>query len=104
MVPRRFRIVIMPCAHRDLLQIEKFIARESPRNAAALGDRLLERISRLRTMPHRYPVYLPAGEFPLDVRCMSVRPCRVLYAVDGLRVIILRIRHAKQQDLGPQEL
>ncbi|MBX3402156.1 MAG: type II toxin-antitoxin system RelE/ParE family toxin [Phycisphaeraceae bacterium] len=103
MVPRSFRIVVMPRAHRDLIDLEAFIARDSPRNAAALGDRVLARLRSLRTMPNRYPVYLPAGEFPFDVRCMSVRPCRVLYSVAGTRVVILRIRHAKQQDLGAQE-
>lgn len=103
MAPRRFRIVVLPRAHRDFLRIESIIARDSPSNAAAPGDRVLKRIGSLNTMPHRDPVYLPAGEFPLDVRCMFGRPCRVLSAVSGMRVIVLRIRQATQQDLGAQE-
>ncbi len=101
---RRFQIVILPRAHLDLVEIEARIAIDSPRNAAALGDRILNRIWSLRVMPHRYPVYIPAGEYQHEVRKMSVYPCRVLYMVEGGRVVVLRVRHGKQQDLTAQDL
>lgn len=104
MLPRRFRITILPSAHRDLVIIDDYISRDSPANAAALIDRILGQIDSLRAMPNRFPIYLESGEFPHDVRCMSVRPCRVLYSVVGNRVIVLRVRHAKQQDLTAQDL
>lgn len=104
MLPRRYRITILPAAHRDLVILDEFISRDSPANAAALIDRLLDHIDSLRAMPNRFPIYLESGEFPHDVRCMSVQPCRVLYSVVGKRVIVLRVRHAKQQDLTAQDL
>ena len=47
---------------------------------------------------------LEADEFPHAVRVMSVRPCRVLYSVIGKRVIVLRVRHAKQRDITRYDL
>jgi toxin ParE1/3/4 len=88
-----WRVTIRPNAEMDLR--EAWMWYESKR--AGLGDQLLIEISaaihRLETDPERRPFYYR------DFRRLLARrfPYKLFYRVEGRRVIVFRILHAKRE-------
>lgn len=96
---KRYRVVISNHAERDLDAIYTFIADDSPQNALAVAARLREGTLGLDQFPERFPI---ARESPIDgleIRSLLVFPYRVLYAIEGRRVLVLRVRHGAMKTL-----
>jgi toxin ParE1/3/4 len=79
----------------DLTAIRDFIASDSPANAAAFVERLLEAIERLDFFPDRGRRVPEAPELP-DVRELLIDPYRVIYRQRGERVEIVMIIHGRR--------
>jgi plasmid stabilization system protein ParE len=88
-----WRVIIRPNAEADLQEARSWY--ESQR--AGLGDELLDEIRRavrlLETDPERRPFY------HRDFRRLLTRrfPYKLFYRVEGGRVIVFRILHAKRK-------
>jgi toxin ParE1/3/4 len=79
----------------DLQAIYRFIARDSPRSAEALVDRLLTATERLALFPESGRV---VPEFPeLGYREIIVSSYRVLYRLEGDTVWIVAIVHGRRR-------
>jgi addiction module RelE/StbE family toxin len=81
-------------ARDDLREIHAFIARDSPRAAEALVERLLTVTERLAAFPERGRV---VPEFPaLGYREIIVSSYRVLYRLEGNTVWIVAVVHGRR--------
>ena len=81
-------------ARDDLREIHDFIARDSPRTAEALVDRLLTATERLAAFPDSGRV---VPEFPaLGYREIIVSSYRVLYRLEDNTVWITAVGHGRR--------
>jgi plasmid stabilization system protein ParE len=71
-----------------------YIARERPQSAVAWLDELLARVARLDRFPNRGRVVPEIGR--PEYRELIISPYRVVYRVDPARVVILTVRHGRQ--------
>ena len=79
----------------DLDAIADFIALDKPTPARALVARVFEHVEQLAKHPG-------SGSRPRELRDSRYRqigepPCRVIYRVDGDRVVILRVMRGEQR-------
>ena len=90
-------------AQAQLAEIHEHIARDSPRDAAALIRRLIGRVAQLETAQHsgrKVPEY--PGE---DLRELLCRPYRIIYRPRGGNVEVVTVMHYRQLlPLNPREL
>ena len=50
------RLVVLPAARDDLLEIGDFIAQDNPQRAASYIDELEQRLTRIAECPRSYPM------------------------------------------------
>lgn len=79
----------------DLTEIRDPIATDSPANAAAFLERLLDAVERLDLFPERGRRVPEAPELP-DVRELLIESYRVIYRRRGERVQIVMIIHGRR--------
>ena len=86
---------ITPRALADLERVFNYIRQDSPQNAATMIEKLVDTISALNILPHRFDVPRVATVRGRQVGSMSVRPYLVRYRIDETRkaVYVLRVRH-----------
>jgi toxin ParE1/3/4 len=81
----------------DLDAIRAYIARDSPRYADRMRERILRKVGLLTVVPTRGWI---VPEFPrLGVREIVVKPYRILYELHGDDSLILAVVHGSR-DLG----
>lgn len=100
-----YRVEITTYAKRDLRQAYDHIARDSVRNANRWYDRMMAMIESLRFEPEGWPVAPDAETFPDHVvrqKLFGKRRgvFRILFAVDGDRVVVHRIMHSARRLLN----
>jgi len=93
-----YRVIISPQAVEDLIRILDEVAKQSPRNAVKVIDRLVIELNSLAEFPRRYAV-IEDATVPFDVRRMPIPPFRALYRVieQHRTVEILTVRHGRQK-------
>ena len=97
----RRRLILSAPALDDLVEIASWIALENPAAAAKLVKRMLAVVERLQAYP-RSGRWVP--EAPGKVyREVVAPPCRVVYRVDGSRVLIVHVLRG-EQSLDPGRL
>ena len=94
MGPRRRRVTWSEGAHRELDEAIGYIAEESPRNAVALLERILEAAVSLEELSERGRV-LPELGNP-TIREIQIEPYRLIYAVEESLVVILGLLHGRR--------
>lgn len=82
-------------ARRDLEEIVRFIALDSPTYAAATAERIVDAVVRLRRHP-RLGRAVPEYDDP-EIRELLVGNYRVVYKVQETRVGILAIVHGNRE-------
>ena len=87
-------VIDSPEAQRDLRDIKRYIARDSPQAAERFGRWLFSKMQILRTHPEIGRVVPELGD--ISIREIITKNYRVIYEVDLLngRVIILSYWHA----------
>lgn len=88
------KTIISRMAEMDMVEIGSWIARDSPRAAARMVDRIVAAVDGLGRYPLRYPVLER-----LDLRKRPVGDYVILYRVDEA-VYIVRILHAARDWLS----
>ncbi len=71
-----------------------YIARERPQTAVAWLDELLTRVAQLDRFPNQGRVVPEIGR--PEYRELIISSYRVIYRVDPARVVILTVRHGRQ--------
>ena len=85
----RFRVEWTEAASRDLAEIIKFIARDSPINAMKVYKRIRKRANTLRTFPGRGHIVPELAELEVvTYRELSVPPYRILYRIEKAVVFV----------------
>ena len=104
-----FRVEFTRKAHRD---VEEQLAWWSRRGRAA-ADRwhtqfLVRVIAALEANPHCYPQADEAADLGIDLRVMPYgrrrQVYRVLFTVEGERVVVHRVRHAAQDRIAGEDV
>src|SRR5437868_10471778 len=89
-----YRLIISPEASDNLRALNKYIAYDSPQNAARMVERILRAIDKLKQFPHRTVLERQSKKVKHPVRSLPVRPYVVFFRVlDDDRVVrILTVR------------
>jgi plasmid stabilization system protein ParE len=85
------KVVVSDAAYRDLLDIGRAIAKDSPRRAISFIDELHERCRGLSTMSRAFPL-LPGWE-DRGVRRRPFGDYLIFYRISSREVQVLRILH-----------
>ena len=95
----RFRVIISDEALADLEGIASYIRQQSPQNAAAVAERLLNAIDSLDFMPNRFRQAGRSRRRETNIHAMVVRPFIVYYRIDLQPPVvhILTIRHGARR-------
>ncbi|MCZ7584427.1 MAG: type II toxin-antitoxin system RelE/ParE family toxin [Deltaproteobacteria bacterium] len=95
---RTYRVLWVPGATQDLVDIGSYIALDSPANAMNVIKRIQQRASTLTTMPARGRI-LAEGKFLGETRWreLIVRPYRIIYAIDDDSVKVLAIIDSRRE-------
>ena len=99
-MPDRYRVNYSSNAVSELEDIVRYIEQDSPQNAVAMINRLLDAVDSLGLLPHRYPVIQDSDAlFGREVRSMPVSSYLVRYHVDDSRkvVTLLAVRHGARK-------
>lgn len=102
-MPDTHRVIITAEALADLEAIADYIRQDSPQNAAAVAEMILDAIDSLGFMPRRFRQVGRSRKRGSAVHAMVVRPFIVYYrAADNPPAVhILHIRHgARRQPRG----
>ncbi len=98
--PKRWRIGITSRAADDLVGICTYIQQDSPQNASAVAQKILDAIDSLSLFPNRYKVHQHRSDPARTVHSMPVTPVVVYYRVvagsDLVEVIAVRHGHQRQ--------
>ncbi|PYR99092.1 MAG: plasmid stabilization protein [Acidobacteria bacterium] len=93
----RFRIEWTEAASSDLEDIIRFIARDSPLNAAKLYKRLRTRAQTLRNLPARGRVVPELANLEITAYLeLSVPPYRLIYRIEKPRVFVHAVLDARR--------
>lgn len=87
----KWKIIWSPLALTRINEETEYIARDKPGAAEKWADGIFETVDRLTDFPESGRV-LPALGRP-DVRELTYRNHRVIYRIEGERVLILTVRH-----------
>jgi plasmid stabilization system protein ParE len=87
-----YKVGITPRAHRDLVSIQDYIARENPEAAADVCIGLLHDAYSLRSFPNRGTIYSGLS----DIRKLPSEKYLIIFQVDSTKrkIEILRFWHA----------
>lgn len=100
-----FRVKQTTQADQDLDAIlEWLLAQDAGETGLRWFQKLKEALTSLSEFPHRCPLAPENAEFPFEVHQMlygrKPHQYRVLFTIDGDRVVILHIRHGRRRQLG----
>lgn len=95
----RYRVIILPRAHRDLEAVYEWIALDAPETAVRWFNRAADAIEALHAYPRRCPQTPEADGFGREIRQLRIGAYRVLFEIDGETVRVLHVRHAAREPL-----
>ena len=98
------RVIITTEAEGDLLSHTDWIAKDSPVNAIAVARELRAKIATLRQYPRSGRPAVERRFAQHELRQISLRPYRIVYAIFNETVWVLHVRHSSQQFLRRSEL
>jgi len=103
-----FRVVFHPQAQADIKAAATWLARTNPAAAVRWRRGVLSIIEKLETNPALYPAADEATDLGLELRELLYGRrrtiYRVLFTIDGQTVNVLRVRHAAQDRLKPDDI
>jgi len=77
-----YRIIILPKASSELIEVCSYIERDSPQNASSIAQELLQAIDSLERFPSRYKVHEHRRDSAKSVRSMPLPPFVIYYRID----------------------
>ena len=99
---KKYKIVILPDAERDLEAGYFYIKEDSPKNALRWYQEIYTKIQTLSSLPLRCPLAPENDYFEEEIRHLLVQNYRILFTINKDMVYILHARHGHQQWIKPQ--
>ncbi|MFO0928416.1 MAG: type II toxin-antitoxin system RelE/ParE family toxin [Gemmataceae bacterium] len=103
-----FQVRLTRRAEADVLATEAWLAGVGTLAVARWRTRLFRAIEALEADPHRYPAAEEAADLGVDLREALFgrrrQVYRMLFTVEAETVSVLRVRHAAQVRLAPEDL
>jgi plasmid stabilization system protein ParE len=103
----KYRVILHRLAREDLEQAHEWVARRAPATATLWLDRFEAAIRTLETYPERQPLARESRKVDIEIRELLFGKSgvfRVIFAVDGDVVRVLRIRRGQRRSLTSQEI
>ncbi len=97
MAERKYKVVYLPVAVRDLDDIFDYICQDDPEAATGLMDRFDTSIGKLATFPGLGPVPNDQRSQQLGYRVLVIDDHLVFYVIVRDRIEVRRIMHGKQR-------
>jgi len=89
------KIIWSPQAADDLVENNKYIARENPDAARVIVNNIYESRKRIKEFPTQGRVVPEIGQ--KDIREIFCGSYRIIYQIEAKNILILTIRHMKQK-------
>ena len=89
------KVIGSPLAELRALEAVEYMAQERPQAAAAWLEKLLDQVAKLDRFPKRGRIVREIGK-PAYREIMH-EPYRIIYRVEGSRVVILTLRHWRRE-------
>src|SRR5437868_4638729 len=98
-MPEHYRVRLTSEALSNLEEIHTYIAKDSPQNAAAMLERILDAIDSLEIFPHRTVVERQSPSLRFPVRSLPVKPYVIYFRViEEAKIVVIRhIRHGARR-------
>ncbi|HYE75049.1 MAG TPA: type II toxin-antitoxin system RelE/ParE family toxin [Blastocatellia bacterium] len=98
-----YQVITLPQAEKDIREAVRWMGQHAPKKATQWGFDVIEAIRRLSKSPARC-AYAPEREtFGLEIRHLILGKYRILFIIEDETVYVLRVRHARQDVLRPDE-
>jgi plasmid stabilization system protein ParE len=97
----RHRIIVQPSAQQDIAEAYGYLGGAIGWRADVWLERLDAAIQTLSDMPKRCALARENEHFPEEIRQLLFESYRVLFTIQGDRVVILHVRHKAQAPLQP---
>lgn len=102
-----YQVIIQPEAEQSIKQAYYWVSRYSPRQARQWLEGLYAAIMSLKHMPLRCSFAFENNFFDTEIRQLlygkGKNIYRILFAITGMTVQILYVRHAAQQPISPDD-
>ncbi len=99
-----YSVIVQPDAIADteniFADLQEFNAEYAEKWIAAVH----EAVANLNVFPKRHPIAAESARTTFEVRQLLVGHYRILFAVRGISVQVMRIRHASRRPFKPGEL
>ena len=101
-----YRVIVGPRTWRDVDEIVRFIAQDSPAAAHQWYEEIFDRFESLESMPERCPVAPEPELDALGIRQMVVGNYRILFTIarDRSAVHIHHVRHAARKPMSSKDI
>ena len=100
MVNEKRKIVWLPLAKEQLKSIIAYIRNDSPQNAGKVKKEILQQVSALLKNPEIFPPdKYKLANTENAYRAFEKHKIRISYFVDEQFIMIIRVRHTKQEPL-----
>jgi len=95
-----YRVIIEPQAESDIAEAFRWIARDSPLNAARWQNSIEAVIDSLETFPERAAIAAESDAFNCAIRQLLHGNYRILFTIKEQAVYVLHVRHGARQHLA----
>jgi plasmid stabilization system protein ParE len=99
-----YKVEITPTAENDVEKAYCYIRDDSPVNAIRWHKKLYEVAETLSRFPEGCGLALENDFVNFEVRQKLYGSYRILFTIDGHRVIVMHVRHAARRMLSPGEI
>jgi plasmid stabilization system protein ParE len=99
---KKYTVVFHRRAHNEALEAAKYIAEDSPLNAARWYEGLEKAIESLRTMPRRCGIAPESAFLGVELRQLVYKSHRIIFQIHEISKIVrvLHVRHGARRWIG----
>ena len=103
----QYRLVYLPVAKQDMLDIMRYISHElsNPSAAAKLAEEMIEAADKLTTFPYAHEAYQPIRALKHEYRKLLVQNYIMFYWVDNenMTITISRVIYARRNFINSSQ-
>jgi len=100
----KYQVEITPSAEADVEEAYCYIRNDSPENAVKWRKKLYDAADTLSRFPDGCGLALENEFVDFEVRQKLYGNYRILFTIDGNRVIVLHVRHGARRTMSPDEI
>ncbi len=88
------KVIFMPRARRDLIEIGRFIEQDNPKRAASFVQEIKQFTASFVDFPKRYPLQ---ADLAANLRLAPYGPYRIYFREEATHIYIVRIMHTARK-------